>query len=64
MYILAIFIGISQTLVLATGINFISDVVGAKAKTGAFVFGFYSLLDKFSAGAVIYWIGNAQQYTK
>jgi hypothetical protein len=26
-------------MVLSTGINFISDVVGAKAKTGAFVFG-------------------------
>ena len=63
MYILAVFIGISQTLVLATGINFISDVVGTKAKTGAFVFGCYSLLDKFSAGAVIYFIGNSSAYT-
>jgi len=57
-YILAIFIGCSQTLVLSTGINFISDVIGTKAKTGAFVFGIYSLLDKFSAGAVIFWIGS------
>lgn len=51
-------------MVLATGINFISDVVGAKAKTGAFVFGIYSLLDKFSAGAVIFLIGNTEAYTK
>lgn len=51
-------------MVLATGINFISDVVGTKAKTGAFVFGIYSLLDKFSAGAVIFLIGNTQPYTK
>ena len=58
MYILAIFIGCSQTMVLSTGINFISDVVGTKAKTGAFVFGCYSLLDKFSAGAVIYLVGS------
>ena len=58
-YILAIFIGCSQTLVLSTGINFISDVVGTKAKTGAFVFGCYSLLDKFSAGIVIYLVGSA-----
>jgi Na+/melibiose symporter-like transporter len=58
-YILAIFIGCSQTMVLSTGINFISDVVGTKAKTGAFVFGCYSLLDKFSAGIVIYLVGSA-----
>lgn len=56
-YILAVFIGFSQTMILSTGINFISDVIGTKAKTGAFVFGVYSLLDKFSAGAVIFWIG-------
>ena len=56
--------GLSQTMVLATGINFISDVVGTKAKTGAFVFGIYSLLDKFSAGAVIFFIGNTDAYTK
>jgi len=57
-YILAVFVGASQTMVLATGINFISDVVGTKAKTGAFVFGIYSLLDKFSAGITIFLIGN------
>jgi hypothetical protein len=59
-----IHLGISQTLVLATGINFISDVVGAKAKTGAFVFGVYSLLDKFSTGVLIYILGNTEAYSK
>lgn len=49
-------------MVLSTGINFISDVVGTKAKTGAFVFGCYSLLDKFSAGAVIYLVGSSSAY--
>jgi hypothetical protein len=49
-------------MVLSTGINFISDVVGTKAKTGAFVFGCYSLLDKFSAGAVIYIVGSSDAY--
>lgn len=51
-------------MVLSTGINFISDVVGTKAKTGAFVFGVYSLFDKFSAGAVIFLLGNTEAYTK
>lgn len=64
MYILALLIGASQSLVLSTGINLISDVVGAKAKTGAFVFGIYSLLDKFSSGIAIFLIGNADSYSK
>jgi len=50
--------------VLATGINLISDVVGANAKQGAFVFGIYSLLDKFSCGIAIFVIGNASAYSK
>ena len=37
----------------------ISDVVGTKGKSGAFVFGIYSLLDKFSCGIAIFIIGNA-----
>ena len=49
-------------MVLATGINFISDVVGTKAKTGAFVFGIYSLLDKFSAGITIYLLGTTKAF--
>ena len=51
-------------MVLSTGINFISDVVGTKAKTGAFVFGIYSLLDKFSAGIVIFLISSTAAYSK
>jgi Na+/melibiose symporter-like transporter len=58
MCVLSVFIGISQMMVLSTGINLISDVVGSKAKTGAFVFGIYSLLDKFSAGIVIFLVGR------
>lgn len=70
-YILAIFIGkaliilgLSQPMILSTGVNFISDIVGSKAKSGAFVFGVYSLLDKFSAGIVIFFIGNSLAYSK
>lgn len=50
-------------MVLSTGINFISDVVGTKSKTGAFVFGIYSLLDKFSAGIAIFVVGSTSAYT-
>lgn len=51
-------------MVLSTGINFISDVVGSKAKTGAFVFGIYSLLDKMSSGLAIFFIGSTAAYSK
>jgi hypothetical protein len=59
MFIVAVFIGISQALVLSTGINLISDVVGTRGKNGAFVFGTYSLLDKFASGLAIYFITNS-----
>lgn len=58
------YVGASQSLVLATGINLISDVVGNKGKTGAFVFGIYSLLDKFSCGIIIFLVGIADPYTR
>jgi Na+/melibiose symporter-like transporter len=51
-------------LLLATGINLISEVVGSKGSTGAFVFGIYSLLDKFSSGIVIFMVGNTSAYSK
>ena len=37
----------------------ISEVIGVSGSSGAFVFGMYSLLDKFSSGIIIYFIlGN------
>lgn len=50
-------------MILSTGVNFISDIIGSKAKSGAFVFGVYSLLDKFSAGIVIFFVGNSVAYS-
>jgi hypothetical protein len=38
-------------------------VIGTKGEQGAFVFGIYSLLDKFSAGIAIYFITNSQSFT-
>jgi len=50
--------------VLSTGINLISDVVGSKGSSGAFVYGIYSLLDKFSSGIAIFLVGNSQAYSQ
>jgi hypothetical protein len=53
-YLIAIAIGCSQSMILSTGINLISDVVGSKGDSGAIVFGIYSFMDKISAGLFIY----------
>lgn len=42
----------------------ISDVVGAKAKGGAFVFGIYSMLDKIAVGICIFVVGETEAYSK
>jgi len=57
-YFSSIFIGISQSMILSTGINLISDVIGTKTDSGAIVFGIYSFLDKITAGIIIYLIAN------
>ncbi|EGR32150.1 major facilitator superfamily protein, putative [Ichthyophthirius multifiliis] len=59
MYPIAIFIGSTQALILNTGITLISDVVGLKGKSGAFVFGSYSFLDKISTGICLFLISES-----
>lgn len=51
-------IGISQSLVLSTATNLISDVIGSKAEKGAFVFGIYSMFDRIAVGLGIYLVGE------
>lgn len=51
-------------MVLNTGITLISDVIGVKGKSGAFVFGFYSLMDKFSTGIVLFVLTNISLFPK
>jgi len=55
-YPLAVLIGIGQSISLNTGISLIGEVIGADGASGAFVFGAYSLLDKFSNGIVLYYV--------
>lgn len=42
----------------------ISDVIGAKAKSGAFVFGVYSMIDKIVVGIGIFVVGETEAYSK
>lgn len=41
-----------------TGITLISDVIGLKGSSGAFVFGSYSFLDKISTGIALFLCSN------
>lgn len=57
-YIVAVFVGIAQSLTLNTGLTMISEVVGIRGASGAFVFGAYSFLDKISSGVVLFIVTN------
>ena len=62
-YFAAAFIGCSQALVVSTGVNLISEVVGDRSSNGGFVFGVYSFIDKILVGVVIYLVTNTQAYS-
>jgi hypothetical protein len=52
----AALIGLGLALMLNTGTSLISDVLGNDVKSAAFVYGAYSLLDKFANGFLLYWL--------
>lgn len=41
---------------LNTGTSLISDVIGADSENSAFVYGMYSLFDKFANGLFLFWL--------
>lgn len=49
-------IGIGIALMLNTGTSLISDVLGNDVKSAAFVYGIYSLMDKFANGFLLFWM--------
>ena len=53
-YPLAAFQNIGLTIMLNTATSLISDVIGTDSKNSAFVYGCYSLLDKFANGAMLF----------
>ena len=63
-YILAVLIGSASGLVVSTGINLISEVVGKKSKQGAFVFGFYSFLDKTIVGLTVALVTSTEAFSR
>ena len=63
-YFFAIFRGVSSGLVLTTGTNLITEVIGNKGSSGAFVYGFYSFIDKCIVGLVVYVVTHTSSYSK
>ena len=56
MYVLAPLQGIGNAMMLNTGTACISDVIGSDNTSAAFVYGAYSLADKFANGLLLYWL--------
>ena len=55
-YPCAVIQGVGNALMLNTGTSCISDVIGLDNKSAAFVYGMYSLADKFSTGFLLFWL--------
>ena len=51
--------GIGLAIMLNTGTSLISDVIGADSENSAFVYGMYSLFDKFANGGFLFWVLDA-----
>lgn len=55
-YPLAAFQGIGLAIMLNTATSLISDVIGQDSANSAFVYGCYSLFDKFANGILLFWM--------
>ena len=55
-YAFAAIQGVGNAMMLNTGTALISDVIGQDNTSAAFVYGAYSLADKFSNGILLYWL--------
>ena len=56
MYLVASLQGVGNAMMLNTGTACISDVIGQDNTSAAFVYGTYSLFDKFANGILLYWL--------
>jgi len=51
--------GVGIAIMLNTATSLISDVIGNDSENSAFVYGAYSLFDKFANGLLLFWIIDA-----
>ena len=55
-YPLAAIQGVGLAIMLNTATSLISDVIGNDSENSAFVYGCYSLFDKFANGIILFWM--------
>ena len=48
--------GVGLAIMLNTATSLISDVIGTDSENSAFVYGCYSLFDKFANGLLLFWL--------
>ena len=51
--------GVSLAIALNAGVTLISEVIGLKGSSGAFVFGVYSFANQISAGLSMFFLTNS-----
>ena len=51
--------GVGIAIMLNTATSLISDVIGTDSENSAFVYGCYSLFDKFANGLLLFWLVKA-----
>lgn len=62
-YIVVVLLGLARGLVVSTGVNLISEVIGARGQEGAIVFGVYSFIDKCMFGLIIFLVTHTAAYS-
>ena len=60
MYIVTVFLGLGQAIVLNTGTALISEVIGTRGSSGSFVFGFYGFAERTIMGLVLYLVLDSE----
>ena len=58
-YFFAIFRGISSGLVLTTGTKLVTDIIGNRGNSSAFVYGVYEFMNKCTIGLVVYLVTHS-----
>lgn len=59
----AVYLGFGQSICLNTALNFISEVIGLRGASGAFVFGAYSFADKVACGIILFLAMGTQAFS-
>lgn len=62
-YIVVVLVGLARGLVVSTGVNLISEVIGSRGQQAGIVFGIYSFIDKCMLGLIIFLVTQTAAYS-